>query len=690
IAGAPRTASRWIASTSVGTSSTRRTTSSSGSCVWSISSTAPSTQSIVLVTRSQYAHMDWAPDDLEQCLQATQRLGSDPSLVLHGGGNSSVKTVWPDVTGRDVDAIYAKGTGRDMAMITADGFPPLRLGRLRELLELEALSDAQMVRELAAARLDPSAPQPSVEALLHAFLPYPAVLHTHADAIVTLTNTADGEALVRDVFGNALVVIPYVMPGFDLAQEVRRLWPQQAHDGTVGMVLLNHGLFTFGATSRAAYEQHLELIRIARERVPDRAAPDPAELPDVPLTELADLRRAISNAAGRPMIVQRHTDGAVRRFVSRRDLASLATRGPLTPEHVIRTKRTPLVGRDVVQFAREYADYFARHAREGLTMLDPEPRVVLDPELGMLAAGASVREAQIAADVYHHTIPVLEAAEDELGGYVALPPERLFDVEYWELEQAKLRVSGEPPPLTGMVALVTGAASGIGRASAEALAAAGAAVASVDLAPSPVGLALAADVTDTAAVHDALRATVEAYGGVDIAVLAAGVFGKSEVVAELHDESWRATMDVNVDAYARVLRELHPLLARSPVGARVVVVGSKNVAAPGRGAAAYSASKAALTQLARVAALEWAQDRIRVNVVHPDAVFDTGLWTPELLAERAARAGVDIETYRRRNLLGLEITSADVARAVVALCDDAFRATTGAQIPIDGGNERVV
>src|SRR4051812_45894032 len=332
-----------------------------------------------------------------------------------------------------------------------------------------------MVRELAAARLDPSAPQPSVEALLHAFLPYPAVLHTHADAIVTLTNTADGEGLVRDVFGEALVVIPYVMPGFELAREVRRLWPEQVRDDTIGMVLLNHGLFTFGATSREAYEQHLELIRIARERVPEHAAPDPPALPDVPLTELADLRRAISDAAGRPMIVQRHTDANVRRFVLRNDLASLATRGPLTPEHVIRTKRTPLVGRDVDAFALEYADYFARHAHEGLTMLDPAPRVVLDPQLGMLVAGASVRDAQIAADVYHHTIPVLEAAEDELGGYVALPPERLFDVEYWELEQAKLRASGEAPPLTGMVALVTGAASGIGRASADALASAGAA-----------------------------------------------------------------------------------------------------------------------------------------------------------------------------------------------------------------------
>jgi NAD(P)-dependent dehydrogenase (short-subunit alcohol dehydrogenase family) len=222
------------------------------------------------------------------------------------------------------------------------------------------------------------------------------------------------------------------------------------------------------------------------------------------------------------------------------------------------------------------------------------------------------------------------------------------------------------------------------------LLASGGTVASIDLRESDVGLGLIADVTDRAAVRRALRATVEAFGGIDIAVLGAGVFGASNAIGDLDAESWRATMEVNADAAAFLLGELHPLLSRSPVGGRVVVIGSKNVAAPGRGAAAYSASKAALTQLARVAALEWAADGIRVNTIHPDAVFDTALWTPELLAERAAQHGLDVEAYKRRNLLRAEITSYDVARAVVALCDDTFRVTTGAQIPVDGGNERVI
>jgi rhamnose utilization protein RhaD (predicted bifunctional aldolase and dehydrogenase)/NAD(P)-dependent dehydrogenase (short-subunit alcohol dehydrogenase family) len=638
--------------------------------------------------------VDWAKTDLEQCVRASRLLGADASLVLHGGGNSSVKTGWADVTGRTIEAIFVKGTGRDMATITAEGFTPLVLDRLRALLELDRLTDTKMALELRAARLDPTAPQPSVEALLHAVLPHRAVLHTHADVIAALTNVANGADLVRDVFGDSALVVPYFTPGFDLAREVRRAWRERAGEGTRALVLLHHGLVTFGATSQKAYEQHLAMIDAAARwlegRMPPAGSAPVPKLPDVALTELADLRRSISDAAGRPMIVQRHTDPAVRRFVARADLSSLATRGPLTPDHVIRTKPTPLVGRDVAGFAAGYAAYFARYARSGVTMLDPAPRVLLDPELGMLTAGPSVQDAQIAADVYHHTIPILELSEDRLGGYVALPPERLFEVEYWELEQAKLRTDGELPPLEGAIALVTGAASGIGRACADALLAAGAAVAGIDLRAPDAGLPLVADVTDRAALRRALRTTVEAFGGVDIAVLAAGVFGASNTISDVDAEDWRTTVEVNADAAALLLAELHPLLSRSPIGGRVVVIGSKNVAAPGRGAAAYSASKAALTQLARVAALEWASDGIRVNTIHPDAVFDTGLWTPELLAQRAAQHGLDVEAYRRRNLLRADVTSADVARAVLAFCDDTFRVTTGAQIPVDGGNERVI
>ena len=650
--------------------------------------------------------------DVVDDLAATSRLlGSDPSLVLHGGGNTSVKAPWVDITGELVDAIYVKGSGWDLASIERAGFAPMPLARLRALLQLERLSDPDMVRELSAARLDPNAPQPSVEALLHAFLPHAAVLHSHADLILTLTNVPDGEARVRSVFGDRVVVIPYVMPGFDLARAVVERWDAQAGPDTIGMVLMSHGVFAFGDSCSQAYERHQSLIELAGAHVdalpaPERSAAIAGAASHVEpvccidAVEHAELRRAVSNAAGRPMIVTSHTDDAVRAFVARPDLADLATRGPLTPDHVIRTKRVPMVGRDVEAFAGAYAEYFRRNehrSRMPVTMLDAAPRVVLDPVWGMLTAGGRAADAAVAADVYRHTMDVVTMCEDRLEGWRPLAEGDLFDVEYWDLEQAKLRRGGAAPPLAGQVALVTGAASGIGRACAKALLANGAAVVGLDRSAAVTGafagtdwLGVCVDVTDARAQDDALRAGVAQFGGIDVAVLAAGIFGRSAFIADLDPGEWRNVQAVNLDATANALRALHPFLSRSPVGGRVVIVGSKNVHAPGAGAAAYSASKAAVTQLARVAALEWAVDRIRVNTVHPDAVFDTGLWTPELLAERAAKYAMTVEHYKTRNLLGVEVTSDLVASMVLQLVGPAFSATTGAQIAVDGGNERTL
>lgn len=640
---------------------------------------------------------------LDECAYGSRLIGADPTLVLHGGGNTSVKSRFLDITGEEIPAIWVKGSGWDLASIEPAGFPPLRLQRLHALLDLDTLSDPDMMRELAAARLDPGAPQPSVETLLHAFLPYDAVQHSHADVIVTLTNVADGERRVREVFGNAVLIVPYVMPGFDLAKAVRDLWPRDAAQAPIGMVLLNHGLFTFGPTTEEAYGKHVELISRAEDwlgvNAPSRMVKvDP--LPPADVLALASLRKEISEVAGAPMVSRRHVDPAVARFVGRDDLSSLARRGPLTPDHVIRTKRLPMIGRDVKAFADEYRRYFEENQDRGrvpLQMLDPAPRLVLDPELGMLALGRSAADAAIVADIYHHTIPVLERSEDHLGGYRALSASNLFDAEYWDLEQAKLRGAGSPPEFTGMVALVTGAASGIGRACAEELLARGAAVAGLDKTPSVEGafdraawLGITADLVDPTAQDEAVTRAVEAFGGIDIVVSAAGVFGRSESLSALQTESWRQVMAINLDSVAELFHTADPVLRLSPVGGRVVVISSKNVPAPGLGAAAYSASKAAVTQLARVAALEWAGAGIRVNVVHPDAVFDTGLWTDELIAERAARYGLTPQEYKRRNLLQVEVTSAIVAGVVADLCSDRFAATTGAQIPIDGGSERVI
>lgn len=329
-------------------------------------------------------------------------------------------------------------------------------------------------------------------------------------------------------------------------------------------------------------------------------------------------------------------------------------------------------------------------------MLDPAPRVILDVELGMLTIGASAKDALIVRDIYDHTIDVILRAT-ALGGYRPISAQDIFDMEYWDLEQAKLHRSGRPPMYAGEVALVTGAASGIGKACVEALCARGAAVAALDVNPAIEGMfhrndvrGIVCDVADRAQVANALDRAVDAFGGVDMLILNAGVFPGGRRIAELEDAEWQRVLGINLDANLTFLREAHALLKLAARGGRVVVMGSKNVPAPGPGAAAYSASKAALTQLARVAALEWGADGIRVNMLHPDAVFDTGVWTPEVLAARAAHYGMTVEAYKTKNVLHTEVTSRHVAELAAELCGPLFEKTTGAQIPVDGGNDRVI
>lgn len=641
---------------------------------------------------------------LELRVYSSRLLGGDPALVLHGGGNTSVKAPRRTLFGDEEPILYVKGSGWDLGTIAAAGFTPLRLAPVLRLAELPSLSDSDMARELLSYSVDPAAPAPSVEAILHASLPYTFVDHTHADAIVTLTNSPGGAERIRDLYGERVVIIPYLMPGFVLAKYCADHFPAEAGPHTVGMVLMNHGLFTFGATAKEAYDLHIELVTMAEQELERRGAwvigYAPAEPPARPLrNELAALRKAISQLAGAPMTVAMHADAQTLSFANRPDVAQVATRGPATPDHIIRTKRVPLVGRDLAGYAEAYRAYFAEHAqraKQPLTMLDPAPRVILDPEYGLLAIGRTPKDAAIVEDIYRHTIAIILRAE-ALGGWEALPAAELFEVEYWELEQAKLKKAGAPKPFAGEVALVTGAASGIGRGCVEALLARGAAVVGLDLSPAvaeifpgPGYLGVVGDVSDAGAIAAALERAARSFGGLDMLVLNAGIFPASRTIAGLGDESWRRTMQINLDANLALLREAHPLLKQAPSGGRVVVIGSKNVPAPGPGAGAYSASKAALTQLARVAALEWGADGIRVNVIHPNAVFDTGIWTDEVLRSRAASYGLSVEAYKTNNILRVEVTSRDVGELAAELCGPRFAKTTGAQVPIDGGNERVI
>jgi rhamnose utilization protein RhaD (predicted bifunctional aldolase and dehydrogenase)/NAD(P)-dependent dehydrogenase (short-subunit alcohol dehydrogenase family) len=630
-------------------------------------------------------------------------LGRDKSLVLHGGGNTSVKTIEKNVLGESEEILHVKGSGGDLEKIEAEGLSPVRLAHLKDLARLPVMSDPQMVNELVTHLTRASAPVPSVEAILHAILPYKYVDHTHADAILTITNTADGAARIREIYGDEVVVIPYVMPGFDLARSVAERFPAQAGPRTIGMVLLNHGIFSFGQSAKESYERMIALVERAERYLKGRAAwdlawPDASPRQDLSL-ELAQLRRDLSKVAGFPLVMSRRADARALAFGRRDDLATISQQGPATPDHVIRTKRVPQLGRDVDRYAAEYAKYFAGHeprARERKSMLDAAPRVVLDPEFGLCAVGRSAKDAAVVAEIYDHTIDVILRAT-ALGGYRALPPQDIFDVEYWDLEQAKLRKAGRPAAFAGEVALVTGAASGIGTACVESLLARGAAVVGLDITPSvssvherPDYLGIVCDVTSVDALNQALTRGVDAFGGLDMVVLNAGIFPGGCRIEALSPEEWRRVMRVNLDASFDLMRQAHPVLKLSPRGGRVVVIGSKNVPAPGPGAAAYSASKAALNQLARVAALEWGGDGIRVNSLHPNAVFDTGLWTDDVLQARAKHYGISVEEYRKNNVLRVEVSSRDVAELAAELCGSLFAKTTGAQIPVDGGNDRVI
>jgi rhamnose utilization protein RhaD (predicted bifunctional aldolase and dehydrogenase)/NAD(P)-dependent dehydrogenase (short-subunit alcohol dehydrogenase family) len=642
--------------------------------------------------------------DLLQRVYTSQLLGRDHTLVLHGGGNTSVKIRESMVTGEEEDILYVKGSGWDLETIREEGFAPVRLPHLVKLSKLDSLSDPQMMNELSTQVTRAGAPAPSVETILHAILPYKYVDHTHADAVLAVTNTADGEKHVREIFGDDVVVIPYIMPGFDLAGLCASRFARDARPGTTGMVLMNHGVFSFGATARESYERMVSLVTRAERFLEGRGASGAAPCGPGPVTgsrrELAALRRELSAVAGVPLVMSTHTGEKYLQFARRADVVRLSQQGPATPDHVIRTKRLPMIGTDVAAYAQAYRDYFTRNsaaAKEPKTMLDPAPRMVLDPELGLCTLGRTAKDARIVADLYSHTIDVILAAT-ALGGYRALPEKDIFDVEYWDLEQAKLRRAGKPPVFTGEVALITGAASGIGKACAEAFLKRGAAVVGIDIdagVRNAFGtradfLGVHCDVTSRDAVNAALDAGLNAFGGIDMLVLNAGVFPGGRRVEALTDEEWQRVTRVNVDANLALMRECHPLLKLAPGGGRVVVIGSKNVPAPGPGAAAYSASKAALTQLARVAALEWGADRIRVNVVHPNAVFDTGLWTEEVLASRAAHYGLSVDDYKTNNVLKTEVRSADVGELAAEMCGPLFAKTTGAQVPIDGGNDRVI
>ena len=654
---------------------------------------------------SQAAAIAGEGDDLGLRVYTSQLLGADADLVLHGGGNTSVKGELKNVFGEMESVLFVKGSGWDLRTIQGAGFPAVKMDYLLRLGELDSLSDSEMMRQLRLALLDPAAPTPSVEAILHALIPHKYVDHSHADAVVAISNSPNGEVMLQEIYGNEVLILPYTMPGFILAKQVAQATASVEWSSLRGIVLLHHGIFTFDKDAGACYSTMIELVSKAEQYLKEKmgttglaAANYDPDAEDC--LQLSRLRGFAAGVMGRPVLLRLETSSQATGFASLKNCAELATRGPLTPDHTIHTKAFAAIFADdpvqgLQQFQADYRDFFEKHSDESHQCLDSMPRYGVWRDKGMVYLAPNQKRLGIVQDISQHTIKSIQQAQ-LLGGWQTLPSQDLFDVEYWELEQAKLKSSVKAPEFEGKVVVVSGAASGIGRACVQEFIDQGAVVLALDIAQdfaaqfeSACVLPIHCDVTDSVAIDDALRQMVVEFGGIDIVVSNAGSFPASQSLEDMDDDNWESSQRLNLGSHMKLLRSATPFL-RNGIDPAVVIVASKNVPAPGPGAAAYSVAKAGLTQMARVAALELGEAGIRVNVLHPNAVYDTAIWTDEVLASRAQYYGVSVEEYKTSNVLRTEVESIDVAKAAVLFAGGSLTKTTGAQLPIDGGNERVI
>jgi rhamnulose-1-phosphate aldolase/alcohol dehydrogenase len=665
--------------------------------------------------------------DLDQLVYASRLIGAETSLVVWGGGNTSVKRRERDHRGREVDVLRVKGSGSDLKSIQLKDFPGVRMDDILALSERAEMDDQEMVDYLTRALQDPKSPRPSIETLLHGFLPVSAVVHTHADAVVALTNNDRSGTVLREVFGDEVVSLPYLRPGFPISKQVMAAW--QANPRARAILLEKHGTICWGGTVREAYEATIALISRAEEAIAHRqkgrarfggvavAAPDAPSRRRVAVAVAPYLRGLLGRDR---RVAVAFDDGAdVLELASSREAAELCRVGPATPDHTLYTKRLPCfvpvaepgdagavkraLGESVARYAEEYAAYFEAHNRLGAALQDALPRVVLVGGLGMFTAGKDRRTAGIVSDIYHHTVSVLGMAT-AFGRYVSLTPQEAFDVEYWPMELYKLTLQPPERELARRVALVTGGASGIGRAVALRLGAEGAHVVVTDLdragsakvadeviAACGAGRALgvAMDVASEASVRAAFELAVLQYGGVDIVVSNAGI-AHSAPIDQLQLADWERSFAVNATGHFLVAREGLRVMKEQGTGGAFVFVATKNVMSPGKDFGAYSASKAAEAQLAKVLALEGGPLGVRANIVNPDAVFrDSRLWSDEVRRERARAQGIAVDDledyYRKRNILARPILPEDVAEAVLFLASDRSAKTTGCTITVDGG-----
>ncbi|MGE3625791.1 MAG: bifunctional aldolase/short-chain dehydrogenase [Hyphomicrobiales bacterium] len=659
---------------------------------------------------------DTVPEDLALRVYTTRLLGGDPLLVLHGGGNTSVKLRTRDLLGEEHDVLCVKGSGWDMASIEPAGLPAVKLEPLRRLRGLDKVSDEDMVNFQRLNLFDSTAPNPSVETLLHAFLPHKFVDHTHSTDVLSLVDQPNGEEIIAEVYDGRMGLVPYIMPGFALAKTAAEVYERKTD--VEGLILHKHGIFTFGSDAREAYERMIEMVSLAEARLkrgrrnvfaPGKLPPKVAGAAEVgPI-----LRGAVAIAPARPdgeptrFVLTHRSSPSILNFVNGEDLGDYSQRGVVTPDHIIRTKNTPMlvpapeagrldafagaVRKAVADYAARYDAYFEReNARMGniKTKLDPMPRVVLVPGVGLFGIGNTAKDAHIAADLAENSIRVITDAE-AIGHYTPLPESDLFELEYWSLEQAKLKGAVEKA-FTRQVAVVTGGAGAIGRATAKAFAAEGAAVAVLDLdgeaakkaAAEVKGLGLACDVTDRASVRAAFDAVCEAFGGVDVVVSNAGAAWQGKI-GEVADKVLRDSFELNFFAHQSVAQEAVRVMKAQGTGGALLFNVSKQAVNPGLDFGPYGLPKAATMFLVRQYAVDYGAERIRSNGVNADRIR-SGLLTDDMIANRSKARGLSEADYMGGNLLKREVRAEDVAQAFVLLAK--AQTTTGHIETVDGGN----
>ena len=646
----------------------------------------------------------------------TRLLGGEPRLVLHGGGNTSVKLKVEDLLGEEWDVLCVKGSGWDMAVIEPAGLPAVKLGSLIKARKLEKLSDEDMVALQRANLIDPSSPNPSVETLLHAFLPHKFVDHTHSTAVLAIVDQEDSEPLCRKVFGRKMGFVPYIKPGFDLAKAAAEIFEKDR--SVEGLILDKHGIFTFGDNAREAYERMIAHVTAAENYI--AAAAKPAAKADALPAKLAapgDIAPILRGAVAFPrgegkfdrFVADFRTSDVVRDFVARRELSRLAETGVSTPDLSIRIKTGPMVlaapdasdlggyAKDVRErvaaYVADYSDYFdSNDARDEVkrTMLDPMPRLALVPGLGMFGFGRTLKDARIASDIGEMWIEAVSGAE-AVGRFHPLSKPELFELEYWSLEQAKL-AGAKSLPLTGQVVLITGGAGAIGTATARLFAATGAHALVADLdgdkakqaakAAGNGSIGVACDVTDPASVRAAFDAAVSAFGGVDIVVSNAGAAWEGGI-GDIDEALLRQSFELNFFSHQTVAQNAVRLFKLQQTGGSLLFNTSKQAVNPGANFGAYGLPKAATLFLSRQYALEYGKIGVRSNAVNADRIR-SGLLTDEMIANRSKARGLSEKDYMSGNLLGLEVSAEHVAQAFLhhALADR----TTGDVTTVDGGN----